>query len=286
MHDTLTGSAPAKINLVLEVLGRRKDGYHEIRTVIQKVDLCDTVTLAWDRDPGITVVGPAARGTPATRDNLAWRAVETLRDLAGMRLPLPHIAIEKSIPAASGLGGGASDAATALRLVARAWDIDDESMLARAANAVGSDEAFFLGGPTALVSGRGEIVTPRSPLPHHGVVLFIPRETLPNKTATLFALLSQQPFDDGDRCRTFVEEHPAQISVRNTFNAFERVAFETFGGLGAVRDALADAIGDNVRLSGAGPALFWIGPRQQAAAVASRASDVSGIDVVVCQTLT
>src|SRR5688572_15340241 len=122
MPAELTAPAPAKVNLVLEVLGKRDDGFHEIDTVLQTLELADVVTLSVGGPPGIVVSGPYADGTPADESNLAWRAAEALarrtgRPLAG-RL---RMSLEKRIPPAGGLGGGASDAATVLRLLQRTW---------------------------------------------------------------------------------------------------------------------------------------------------------------------
>lgn len=284
MPETAAADAPAKINLVLEVLERRPDGYHELRTVMQKLTFADRVTVSWDADPGVTVSGPAAPGTPADETNLAWQAATALQARIGRKAPMPHIALDKRIPAASGLGGGASDASTVLRLLAVAWNVDDETALLDAANAVGSDEAFFLGGTTALVTGRGDVVEPLPALAPHGVVLFVPEETLPRKTATLFQALARQPFDEGARTAAFLERHPAGVTVAGTFNAFERVAFDAFPGLRSLRDAIEGAIEAPVRLAGAGPSLFWIGPRDLAAAIAARAADIRGLTVVATAT--
>ncbi len=285
MPDVLGAAAPAKINLILEVLARRSDGYHELSTVMQKVALADSVTLSWEREPGVTVTGAKAGETPADAANLAWQAAVALADRVRTATPMPHILIDKQIPPASGLGGGASDAATALRLLAVAWSIDDEALLRGAANAVGSDEAFFLGGPTAIVTGRGDVVSPLPDLPPHGVVLFIPHASLDAKTATLFRALSATPFDSGEWTKRFLAAHPAPCTVEDTQNAFERVAFDTFPGLGTLRDQIEAAIGSPIRLAGAGPTLYWIGRPDKAAQVAIGAAGIDGVDVVPTVTL-
>jgi 4-diphosphocytidyl-2-C-methyl-D-erythritol kinase len=285
MPDTIPGGAPAKINLVLEVLGRRADSYHELSTVIQKVGLADTIVISWDREPGVSISGPAGEGAPASDENLVWQAAIELHMRAGLDVRLPHIAIEKHIPPASGLGGGASDAATCLRMLSTSWRIEDESLLLEAANAIGSDEAFFLGGPTAHVTGRGDRVSPCVPLPHLGVVIFTPQETLAAKTATLFRSLSTRPFDDGSRTSRFLSAHPRPLAVDDTFNAFERVAFEVFPTLARTRDAVESAIGTRVRLAGAGPSLFWIGEPGAADSIAASAAALPGITTFATTTL-
>jgi 4-diphosphocytidyl-2-C-methyl-D-erythritol kinase len=280
----LSGLAPAKVNLVLEVLGRRGDGYHEIDTVLQAVALADRVTVSFGRPAGVVVSGPRSAGTPADETNLAWRAAAALAEMLGRDISALRIAIEKHIPAAGGLGGGSSDAATALRLLQRAWPEATEAHLLEAATAVGSDEAFFLVGGTARARGRGERVTPLKPLPEHGVVLFVPRGTLERKTARLFAALGRTPFDSGCRAAAFAGHPPSALAADAVFNAFERVAFDEFAGLRGLRDALERQLGTPVRLAGAGPTLFWIGPPSGCERVAARAAALP-CEVITTRTL-
>ncbi len=266
--DDLSADAPAKINLILEVLGKRDDGYHEIDTVLQTVALCDRVTVSFGGQRGVRITGPRAAGVPADETNGAWRAAEALAAMLGRDISALGIAIEKHIPAAGGLGGGSSDAATTLRLLQRAWPEVTEAQLLEAALSVGSDEAFFLKGGTARARGRGEIVTPLATLPEHGVVLFVPEATLDRKTARLFGALAKTRFDEGGRAARFAASQPSQLTVGATFNAFERVGFEAFDGLAELRASIMARVGSGLRLSGAGPTLFWIGPKEEAVAVA------------------
>jgi 4-diphosphocytidyl-2-C-methyl-D-erythritol kinase len=146
---------------------------------------------------------------------------------------------------------------------------------------VGSDELFFLAGGTARARGRGEIVTPLVPLPRHGIVLFISPATLERKTARLFAALAQIPFDTGERVYAFLADHPRASRTAGLFNAFERVAFTEFPGLGDLREKLQARLGEEVRLAGAGPTLFWIGPEADVERVAGAAA---GLDCTVIPT--
>lgn len=280
----LADVAPAKVNLVLEVLGRREDGYHEIDTVLQTVALADRVSIRFEGPPGVRVTGPRAAGTPAGTENLAWKAAAALAARLGREIDALQVRIEKHIPAAGGLGGGSSDAAATLRLLKRAWTgATDEDLLA-AATSVGSDEAFFLAGGTARARGRGERVEPLPPLPRHGVVLFIPPATLERKTARLFAALGRTPFDDGERATAFCRSLPRLVSTADLCNAFERVAFEEFPGLAALRGAAEARVGEPLRLAGAGPALFWIGAEGREAEVAARCAGL-GCEVIATTTV-
>ncbi len=282
--EQLAGLAPAKINLTLEVTGRRLDGYHELATVLQTLALADEVTLEPAPVASLAVTGPAAAGTPSGPENLAWRAIAALGEVLGRPLEPFRLRLEKRIPAAAGLGGGASDAATVLRLLARHWPEADEARLLRAAALVGSDEPFFLVGGTALAEGRGEEVTALPDLPEHGVVLFVPRATLPNKTATMFAALDRDGrFDEPTVTHALARRLPVQLTGADVFNAFERVAFDYFPELATLWERLEARIGEPVRLAGAGPTLFWIGPPRESDRVTGLAS---GLDCTVIPTTT
>ena len=284
MPEELRGLAPAKVNLTLEVGGKRADGYHDLSTILQTLALADDVVLRPASAAAIEVSGPWAEGVPTDAGNLAWRAVDALAEALGRRPEPFHIHIEKRIPAAGGLGGGASDAATVLRLLARRWPGVTEDALATAAAAVGSDEPFLLAGGTALAEGRGERVTPLPDLPEHGVVLFIPPETLPNKTATLFRALDRDGQVDGATVATALAQRlPARVTGADLYNSFERVAFDCFPGLAELWEALEARTGEAIRLAGAGPTLFWIGPPDEAGRVARAAA---GLDCAVIPTAT
>ncbi len=281
MGDLSTGRAGAKVNLVLEVLGVRGDGYHEVDTILQELELADAVAVEPAAEWSISVGGPRALGTPADETNLAMKAARLLATRVG-GTPVA-ITLEKHIPAAGGLGGGASDAAAVLRLLCEVWPGVTPGDLRFTAEAVGSDEVFFLAGGTARAQGRGERVTRLTPLPQHDVVLFIPRRTIDQKTPRMFAALDRYPFDSGSVAEQFARERPQRVSNEVTFNAFERVAFELFPWLAALWRDLEERIGEAVRLAGAGPCLFWIGKSGRGETVAAKAA---GADCEVISTRT
>lgn len=271
MAESLTGLAHAKVNLVLEVLGQRGDGYHEIDTVLQETELADVVTVSPAADWTITADGPRAAGVPLDETNLALKAARLLAERVRGSFPVT-ISLEKHIPAAGGLGGGASDAATTLRLLQRMWAAASDAELVAVANAIGSDEAFFLVGGTARAQGRGERVTRVPGLAPHDAVLFIPRETIDRKTARMFAAIDQHAFDDGAVARNFVENPPEVMTSALVFNAFERVAFDLFPRLAELWADLEERTRMPVRLCGAGPCLFWIGREGEGEYIAERAT--------------
>jgi 4-diphosphocytidyl-2-C-methyl-D-erythritol kinase len=154
--------SPAKINLTLEVLGRRADGFHSIRSVLAPISLHDTVTFA---PGGRKLVFHGGQGAPKDDSNLAVRAVHALQERTGVRHGV-DLRIVKRIPIAAGLGGGSSNAATVLRGLNELWDLRlSGAELERIGLTLGSDVPFFLRGGTCLAGGRGEEL---EPLPRQG----------------------------------------------------------------------------------------------------------------------
>src|SRR5512145_2350061 len=150
-------SAAAKVNLTLEVLGKRPDGYHEIATVMQTVDLADRLTL---EDAETLELDASAAGVPTDGTNLALRAAMALRETVGITRGV-RISLDKRIPVAAGLGGGSADAAAVLLGLNRLWGLRwPRARLEAIAVTLGMDVPFFLRGGGALATGRGEQLEP------------------------------------------------------------------------------------------------------------------------------
>ncbi len=163
----------AKINLSLRVLATRPDGYHELRTIFQSIGLHDTVTVRRRRGPlQVTCDDPSL---PCDRSNLVWRAADELWRSAHRRGRAHGVAIhvQKRIPVQAGLGGGSSDAAAALRALARVWRVADRSVRAAAVR-VGADVPYFLEGGTVLGLERGDLLFPLLDRPRAWVVVIVP----------------------------------------------------------------------------------------------------------------
>jgi 4-diphosphocytidyl-2-C-methyl-D-erythritol kinase len=275
--------APAKINWTLEVLSRRDDGYHEVRTVMQAIDLCDEVSV--DTGSGLTIARSVEYGA-ADEDDLIARAARAFGARVG-REPSAAISVRKHIPVGAGLGGGSSDAAATLRALAATWGVDITPDIAAS---VGSDVAFFLGGGTALTEGRGERVTPLADVPPTWLVLLAPPLVLTEKTRRMYAALAPGDFTDGSRTDAFLAHLESGRSFADAplYNAFERAAHEQFEGLTHFRDALVDAGARSVHLCGAGPSLFSVANgEEEARAIRARVSRVRrGEKVHVVRTLT
>jgi 4-diphosphocytidyl-2-C-methyl-D-erythritol kinase len=185
--------APAKLNLFLEVLAKRADGYHEIETLICPIDLYDTLYFREEADGRLelecrwaTMPTTCLEDLPAGAGNLVWRAVDLLRRRTGVRRGA-SLRLVKRIPTAAGLGGGSSDAAAALVAANRAWNLGlARAELAALAAELGSDVPFFLHGGPAICRGRGEQVEPVAGLGRLNFVVLRPPEGL--ATAAVYRL--------------------------------------------------------------------------------------------------
>ena len=250
----VTIEAPAKVNLTLEVLGKREDGYHEIASVMQAISLFDTLTFR----PSDEIKVLAEIEDLGTQDNLVYRAAMLLRETSGVSAGA-EVHLNKQIPLAAGLGGGSSDAAATLLGLDRLWGLElGEGELKELAARLGSDVPFFVAGGTALVEGRGERVSVLTTSSTLWLVLAFPDHRLENKTATAYRALTPSHYTDGRRTADLVKriEAGVEINYDSFFNIFDRVAAQIFPNIDSSRSILQEASGRPVHLSGAGPTLF------------------------------
>ena len=262
----LTVYAPAKINLVLEVLGKDND-YHRISSIIQSIDLCDVLNFQLDKEVCFECDEPSLR-----RDNLVTKAATLLKESTKCTLGA-RIELHKRIPWGMGLGGGSSDAAAALLALNKLWGLGlPLSELVHLASKLGSDVPFFLHKGTALVEGKGEKVTPLPSLPSTCFVLLVPPlPKIQGKTKQLYNNLRVADFTGGQ----FVQR--ALSSLRQgkaidhclMFNVFEMVAFNFFHGLDKYRKTLKESGAPGVYLAGSGPCLFTFFSEERQAKVIS-----------------
>jgi len=251
----ITIKAQAKINLTLDVLGKRPDGYHDIMSVMQTVSLGDTLTF--QPAPIITLDGVEEAGLDPS-DNLMKRAALLLQDAAGCDKGI-NVKYERHIPFSAGLGGGSSDAATMLLVLNEIWGIEwPVERLARLAAQLGSDVSFFLYRGTALVQGRGEMIKALPSIEEEWVVLLKPPVTMDSKTRALYESLGEDSYTKGEATKRLVNNilTGEQLSSNLLFNGFESVAYDFFPDLGKYRQMLIAAGADSVHLCGSGPTLF------------------------------
>lgn len=249
--------AYAKINLTLDVLGRRADGYHELVTIMQAVDLYDTICLTEIEDGSVHI----RCNLPALSndENLAVRAAQLMRSRMGIQRGL-LLELQKCVPTAAGLGGGSSDAAAVLLALRHWWRLPlSSSDLLEMAAALGSDVPFFLSGGLALCEGRGERVTPLAPRwPTSLRWLLLVKPPIAISTAAVFSSLPADDYSDGTHSlavRSALEagQEPMEMDLHN---GLARVVMERYPMVAQASNDLRDAGASLVRLSGSGPTLF------------------------------
>ena len=249
--------APAKINLTLEVLGKRPDGYHEIRSVIQTVNFCDSLQITPDKE----VRFKSNKSVWSGEQSLVAKAVKLLQTTTGSTQGA-SIKIKKWLPLISGLGGDSSDAAAVLRGLNQLWELGlSTTKLQALTQQLGSDVSFFLSGGTALMEGRGEKVTPLPPLPHQWIILIIPDvPRLPGKTKRVYSMLRPSHYTDGkitEKLITFLKSG-GEFSSSLLYNVFENVVFGSGEELTILRDHLLKIGAPNIHLAGSGPTMFTL----------------------------
>ena len=249
--------AYAKTNLTLDVLNRRPDGYHELATVMQTIDLYDTICLTATNDQRVQVVCT----TPAlsNNDNLAAHAADMVRQHFALRQGV-RIELYKRIPIAAGLGGGSSDAAAVLRALRQWWQLPlSPSDLLSMATSLGSDVPFFLTGGLALCEGRGEQVTP---LAHHWPAsmrwLLLLKPAISLSTAAVFRDLPASDYTGGTYSKTLCSDLNAgrSLQLEHLHNSLERGVLERYPAVARAREDLLNAGARVVQLSGSGPTLY------------------------------
>ncbi|AGG06046.1 4-diphosphocytidyl-2-C-methyl-D-erythritol kinase [Dehalococcoides mccartyi] len=252
----LTLLAPAKVNLSLEVLYRRKDGYHELRSIIQSLSLCDRLSFS----PSKTVHISSDSQDWQADLSLVSKAVELFSERCGQNTGV-NLKIAKRIPLVSGLGGDSSCAAAVLKGLNKLWGCGYPCWrLMEIGAELGSDVPFFIMGGTAMMEGRGETVTPLPTLTQMWAVLLVPALDMPaDKTAALYRNLRPDSFTSGEISDKLLESIcQGKLSLSLCFNAFEKVAFELFPELVKYRWQFLEAGAYQISLAGAGPTLFTL----------------------------
>lgn len=280
----ITRQARAKINLTLDILGKRDDGYHEVEMVMQSIALADTVTME-DADT-ITVETDLAE-LADDRTNIAYRAAELLRDTYHTERGA-KIRITKRIPLAAGLAGGSSDAAAVLLGLNELWDLHRPiEELLPLGEQLGSDVPFCMVGGTMVASGRGEILTEAPAFPVYPLVLVKP--PIGVSTAAVY----------GGYCADKVMIHPrantmtdAIISADKTrifdamANVLETVTIPLHPQIEEIKQALLDAGADKAMMSGSGPTVFAFVRTDEEAARIADVMKKRFSTYMICTTLT
>lgn len=268
---SLTLQAPAKVNLTLDILGARPDGYHEMEMVMQSVSLCDAVTLDLG-DPGGIRAESGLHFLPKDKYNLAVAAALAFREAAGQDWQDLRITIQKEIPVCAGTAGGSSDAAAVLRglntLTGAGFSPQE---LARVGEAVGSDVPYCVLGGTALAQGRGEILTPLKPLPPCHIVLCKPAFSI--STPALFREWDKQKRrlrPDTQGAMAALDQGDLVALGRRMFNVFEGVLpSQQRREIEGIKTALIQAGALGAAMSGSGPTVLGLFDREDLAQAAA-----------------
>lgn len=256
---TLTLEAPAKINLTLDILGRRPDGYHDMRMVMQSVSLGDTVTVT-ETAEGFSLLAEDI-ALPAGRPTLEQQAAESFFRYLGRPMPGLEVRLVKRVPAYAGLGGGSADVAAVLRCLRALYAPElPRSALEEIGLAVGSDVPFCVHGGTCLAEGRGEVLTDLLPLPACAIVLCKPDFGLP--TPELFARVDGADLGERPDASAMAEAltRGELAAVAGCLgNVFERVLTGEEGAdIRTIQAALLDCGALGAAMSGSGPTVFGL----------------------------
>ena len=277
----LTVLARAKINLILEITEKRNDGFHNIASILQAIEMGDTLSFRTGRNVKLVCDVEELN----TDDNLVLKAANLLRETTKCRKGV-IIHLHKEIPYSSGLGGGSSDAAATLMALNHFWKLGlPMRQLHHMASAISSDAPFFLYGTTALAEGRGDWITPLPPPAPSWVVLLHPPLEIPHKTQTLYANLTSSNLTSGALAHKAAEKLNSEgtLPPSSYYNAFEPVAFSLFPPLKEYRQKFATAGASNIHLAGSGPTLFTILEDKTAGETIYRQLKQDGLEVYLTQ---
>jgi 4-diphosphocytidyl-2-C-methyl-D-erythritol kinase len=273
------------VNLDLRVLGTRADGYHELRTVLQSIELHDTLTCV--ERPGAFALKCRVSGVPLDDSNLVWRAAAALwRTLGRDGDPRDAvITIDKRIPMQAGLGGGSGNAAAALLALGRLWGGAPVTLLREVASRIGADVPFFLSGGTALGLGRGEEIYPLVDLPPHWIVIVRPP----------FGVSTAEAYSWYDEDRTAGVKEPRELQIlpvpwpsraAQMVNDLEVPVVRRHPEIGSLKGALREAGAVASVMSGSGSAVYGLFRTRAAADRAVKPLSRAGSRALLTRTLT
>jgi 4-diphosphocytidyl-2-C-methyl-D-erythritol kinase len=252
--DDVVVWAPAKVNLYLEVLGKRADGYHTIETLMVTAGLFDTLILR-DAPAGTVTLTCSDPALSTGEDNLVIRAARCLQQRAGAARGA-HMRLVKRIPMAAGLAGGSTDAAATLAGLNRLWQLglhDDE--LARIGGELGSDVSFFFHGPAAWCTGRGEIVTPVAVGGSFEMVLLCPAFGMPTAEVYRHVQVPSAPASGAALRQALARGATGELG-KHLFNRLQEAAVRLDWRVAEYYKRLADLAPAGQLMSGSGSTVF------------------------------
>ncbi|MBO1004728.1 4-(cytidine 5'-diphospho)-2-C-methyl-D-erythritol kinase [Pseudogracilibacillus auburnensis] len=249
--------APAKINLSLDVLGKRNDGFHEVEMVMTTIDLADRIELVEKKTDEI-ILNSQNRFVPDDRRNLAYQAAEVLKRKFAIKQGV-DITIDKTIPVAAGLAGGSSDAAATLRGLNQLWGLQlSVEELAEIGSEIGSDVSFCVHGGTAIARGRGEKITKLPAPPNCWVILAKPEIGV--STADVYRNLNIEKIAHPNTKEIVqaIENQAYDKICTYMANALEDVTFSMYPEVLHIKQQMEKFGADAVLMSGSGPTVFGL----------------------------
>lgn len=248
--------APAKINLCLDVLGKREDGYHEVEMIMTMVDLADR--LEFKELPRDTIIISSQAGyVPLDEKNLAFQAARLIKDRYQVRRGV-YIHLDKKIPVAAGLAGGSSDAAATLRGLNRLWELNiAQEELQALGSELGSDVPFCVSGGTALATGRGERLQPISNPPQCWVILAKP--PIHVSTSDIYGQFNIDAVEAHPSARQMIEAIDKQdfkLMCSSMGNVLEDVTMRMFPEVRRIKELMLRLGAEGALMSGTGPTVF------------------------------
>ncbi len=281
--NVISLKAPAKVNLFLEILGKRDDGYHEIETIMQEIDLADNLQFE-EIQEGVKLECND-KNIPINQDNLVCKAANLILKECDIKKGV-LINLEKNIPVGAGLGGGSSDAATTLKALNSLWKVGlNDGELMEFAAKLGSDIPFFINGKTSLCSGRGEMISPVEVRVRMDYLILFPRVHISTETIykNLKIDLTKKRKDVSFFLDALKYSEVAGIS-KLLFNRLEEVIFATYPDLLQIKSSLETFGFCGLSISGSGSAFFGLcNDRHQAEAIKSKV-ELSGMGNVFLAT--
>ncbi len=260
--DTLVVQAPAKVNLTLHIIGKRADGYHDLDSVMQKLDLVDTVTLLRCENPGIQLSCPGS-GLPEDESNLVWKAaVAFLQEACLEETHGISIVLDKNIPVAAGLGGGSSDAASVLTGMNRLFQepLSEESLLRLAKN-LGADVPFFVVSHSSVrAKGIGDRMENHKSLSNCSVLLVNPGFSV--STAWVYEKFTLTRVDKDSNLPSSSEKADVNGMLCPLHNDLEAVTVKQYPDLETIKNGMLENGASGALMSGSGPTVFGIFPDQ------------------------
>lgn len=258
--NSITLKAPAKVNYLLDVIRRRPDGYHDLRMVMQRVNLCDEITISMSDVPGISV-SCGKNGVPDGPGNIAWKAANALLELSGVNRGVT-IAITKNIPVAAGLGGGSSDAASVLMGMNELLNLGlTDQRLMEIGVQLGADVPFFIFKKTALAEGIGEALSDMPAMPAAWILLVNPGVHV----STAWVYKNLQLTNQGE-LNKLPDSYRDLKDVCSIFaNDLEAVTIPAFPVIAEIKNTMLSYGALGAMMSGSGPTVFGLYQDKEAA---------------------